>query len=310
MNTKGHYVSQFHLKQFTDPDSPGTPNCVWLGTISDGKTEKKRIKKFGYEPGMFDGPGGLADRGVTLETFLANEIEGPAAHALREVCGRQPGSGGEIPHALFRYLAWAAARSSPMRKLEAQWASQFSAMRDVPLVETPPDGLLGVAELQRDLQWLHPSLGTRVYPVGTDFEMLADEGWYPDPHDRANFLELVHIQAYYFQVRFFPRFRWFTLHAPKGEYFVIADRAVGWAADGYVDAPPSCLRHPSAYVLAPLSRSLVLVGRYTDAPWAVTPAQINAVIAVWAHEWIAGPTRHTVLAALDARRRGLEMEVP
>jgi hypothetical protein len=63
-------------------------------------------------------------------------------------------------------------------------------------------------------------------------------------------------------------------------------------------------RLENAIVLAPISRSLVLVGRHaTDAAWNVTPAQVNAVIACWAHEWIAGPTQSTVEDALNARRR-------
>jgi hypothetical protein len=106
-------------------------------------------------------------------------------------------------------------------------------------------------------------------------------------------------------VRFFPRLRWSTLHAPDGEFFVMADRAVGWAADGYVNAPPSCLRDPSAYVLAPISRNLVLVGRHQTELWNVTPAQVNAVIAVWAHEWIVGPTEQVIASAIAARREAL-----
>ncbi len=123
-----------------------------------------------------------------------------------------------------------------------------------------------------------------------------------DYNDPGNFLESVHIQAYYFQTRFFPRLRWFTLHAPKDEHFVLADRAVGWAADGYVNAPPSSLRDQTAYVLAPISHNLVLVGRYQADPWHVTSAQINTVIAIWASDWIVGPTKQVVARALEARR--------
>ena len=87
-----------------------------------------------------------------------------------------------------------------------------------------------------------------------------------------------------------------------GAFFVIADRAVGWAVDGCFDTPPNCLRNPSAYVLAPVSRSLVLVGRHTTDKWQVTPDQINSVIACWAHEWIAGPNEAVVQSAIEDRR--------
>lgn len=163
------------------------------------------------------------------------------------------------------------------------------------------EGLLTATKLVRDVQMLHPELGSRLFPAGSDFDQAAREGWFPDMHDRINFLESVHIQAYYFQVRFFPRFKWFALHAPPGNFFIIADRPVGWVADGNVNQPPSCLRHPSAYVLAPICKTLTLVGRHTSGPWAVTPAEINAVITSWAHDWIAGPTKATVQSALETR---------
>src|SRR5438552_1587639 len=81
---------------------------------------------------------------------------------------------------------------------------------------------------------VHPILGARTFPHGADLDAAIRDGWTPDYNGPANFLESVHIQAYYFQARFFPRLRWFTLHAPDGEFFVLADRAVGWAAKGYV----------------------------------------------------------------------------
>jgi hypothetical protein len=191
-----------------------------------------------------------------------------------------------------------------MQSLEHFWAEKGFG-RSGEVVEPPPEGLPRASEFQRAVQMRHPMLGCRIFPPGGDFEKAAADGWFPDMSEQTNFLEAVHIQAYYFQARFFPRFTWFTLHAPKGESFVIADRAVGWAADGYIDAPPSCLRDPSAYVLAPISRNLVLVGKHTPTNWQVTPARINAVIACWAREWIAGPTQATVESALEARREAM-----
>ena len=188
-----------------------------------------------------------------------------------------------------------------MQVLANFWAENGFG-RDGRIVEPPPEGLLKENELKRDVAMRHPTLGCRVFPAGSELEKATANGWFPDMSDRTNFLEGVHIQAYYFQARFFPRFKWSTLRAPDGEFFLIADRAVGWAADGYIDAPPSCLRDPSAYVLAPLSRNLVLVGKHTTERWQVTPGRINAVIACWAHEWIAGPKQATVEAALEARR--------
>lgn len=47
--------------------------------------------------------------------------------------------------------------------------------------------------------------------VDKGFQLLIDDGWIPDMTEPANFLEGVHLQAYYFQARWFPRLRWFTL---------------------------------------------------------------------------------------------------
>jgi hypothetical protein len=274
---------------------------LWQGFVPDGPVKRRAPKNVGTASLMFDGPGGLADRDATLEVFLAQEVEGPAAEAMREVCSWASGRGGELPPALTRYLAWAAARSLPMQTLEHFWAEKGFG-RSGEIVEPPPEGLLKASESQRDVQMLHPTLGCRVFSGGSESDRAVAEGWFPDMRERLNFLEGVHIQAYYFQERFFPRFKWFTLRPPQGEFFVIGDRAVGWAADGYIDAPPSCLRHPSAYVLAPISRDLVLVGRHSADPWQVTSSRINAVIACWAHYWIAGPTKATIESALEGRR--------
>ena len=250
---------------------------------------------------MFDGPGCLADRDETLEAFLANEVEGPAAVALRETCRRPIGTIDVLPTALMRYLAWAAARALPMQTLENTWGER-TIESGPELVEPPPAGLINATELKRDVQMLHPTLGSRVFEAGSDFQQAARQGWFPDMRDRENFLESVHTQAYYLQERFFPRFKWFALYASEGEHFIIADRPVGWVADGCVNEPPNCLRHPSAYVLAPLSSTLTLVGRHTPEPWAVTPSEVNAVVASWARDWIAGPTQATVQSAIRRRR--------
>jgi hypothetical protein len=309
MSAQHHYVSKFHLRQFLDPDSLSQKDpWLWQGLVPNGPVKRRAPKNIGTERLMFDGPGGFADREATLESFLANEVEGPAADALREFCSRPSGSGGELPPALMRYLAWAAARSLSMQQLFGDWAADGWAAGDREMVEPPPDGLMSATDPKRDVRMVHPTMGARTFPHGADVGAAVADGWTPDYNDPANFLESIHIQAYYFQVRFFPRFRWFTLHAPEGEFFVIADRAVGWAADGYINAPPSCLRDPSAYVLAPLSRSLILVGRNQSDPWSVMPARVNAVIAVWAHKWIAGPTEQVVASAIAARQDALKQD--
>ena len=130
-------------------------------------------------------------------------------------------------------------------------------------------------------------------------------GWIPDSTEQSNFSEGVHIRTYYFQLRWFPRLRWFTLRPPEGQFFVIGDRPVGWGVPEYLDAPPCCLRDEAAFLVAPLSHSLALVGRNDSTPWEVTPSKVNALLATWSLDWIAGPTPDVVAAALR-NRRGLQ----
>ncbi len=239
MCAQHHYVSKFHLGQFLDPDSVSLKDpWLWQGFVPDGPVRRRAPKNVGTAPLMFDGPGGPADRDATLESFLANEVERPAAKVLRELCRQPPGSIDELPPALLRYLAWAAARSLAMQTLENSWGEQGFGQHSEP-VDPPPEGLLDATESQREVRMLHSTLGRRLFPAGSDFEEAARTGWFPDMSDRTNFLESVHIQAYYFQVRFFPRLKWSALHAPEGEFFVIADRPVGWVAEG------TSTRHPA-----------------------------------------------------------------
>src|ERR1700753_2153814 len=276
MSANHHYVSKFHLSQFLDPASTASPNpWLWQGRIPDGPVGRRAPKNVGTARLLFDGPGGLRNRSATLETFLAQKVEGPAAEAIKELSNVvSPGDGVEIPGPLWRYLAWAAARALPMVRPFSGWAQVHRPVSVESLVEPPPEGMLSAATDDRHIAMRHNDFGDRTCPPDANFDGLIKDGWFPDPNDRDNFLEMVHIQAYYFQVRFFPRLKWSALYAPEGDFFVIADRAVGWVADGYLDAPPSSLRHPSTIVLAPLTKSLLLIGRHTTNRWQVTQSHV------------------------------------
>jgi hypothetical protein len=297
-----HYVSKFHLREFCDPDSLHTPDpWVWYGNLSDGSVKRRAPKNVGTSPDLFDGPGGLAQAEATLEDYLANNGEGPASRTLREVTSQSADPVKNVPPELMRYLAWAASRALPMQRLEVKWSTRFGALLAGPRVESPPENLLDAADRTRPVRLMHPTLGEITVAVDQDLNILLDAGWIPDPRDRSNFLEGVHIQSYYFQARWFPRLRWFTLRPPVDEYFIIGDRPVGWGVPDCLDAPPCCLRDPSAFLIAPLSRSLILVGRNDSGAWAVTPRQVNAVLASWSYDWIAGPTADVVTKAIQDR---------
>lgn len=82
---------------------------------------------------------------------------------------------------------------------------------------------------------------------------------------------------------------------------ITSDRGVTWLADGYADTPPSALRHPTAQVIAPLTRSLALVGRHDTDRLNITSSEVNRFVAFTASSWIAGPTKDIVESALVDR---------
>src|SRR5436190_356029 len=119
-----HYVSKFHLKQFCDPESQNTRDpWLWLGTISDGSVKRRSPKNVGIATDLFDGPGGFVESETTIENFLANEVEGQAALAIRAL--NDGGQETPLARAILRYLAWAASRSLPMQRLEFEWSQRF-----------------------------------------------------------------------------------------------------------------------------------------------------------------------------------------
>jgi hypothetical protein len=295
--SRQHYVSRFHLSAFCDPASTGTRDpWLWIGSTADQSVRRRSPKNIATVPGLFDGPGGFSEPEASLETFLANDVEGPAAAALRRLL--QSTSIEHLPPEVMRYLAWAASRSLPMQRLEADWASRYRPTLNGPMAEPPPPALAALQPRHRSIRLIHRVLGERREISSQAADEFLDDGWIPDSTEQSNFLEGVHIQAYYFQVRWFPRLRWFTLRPPQGQYFVIGDRPVGWGVPECLHAPPCCLRDEAAFLVAPLSHSLVLVGRNDSTPWEVTPSQVNALLAAWAHDWIAGPKEDVVADAL------------
>src|ERR1051325_2203018 len=103
MSAKQHYVSKFHLREFTDPDSLSLPDpWLWIAHLPDGPVKRRAPHNIGTVPGLFDGPGGLADKATSLEAYLAQSVESTAAQALREFCKRPIGHSGLVPAELAR----------------------------------------------------------------------------------------------------------------------------------------------------------------------------------------------------------------
>jgi len=169
------------------------------------------------------------------------------------------------------------------------------------VIEPPPDGFDGITERVRSHCLEDPDTGERHEVTDLeDFAARCRRGWkWVLRND--DLLESLHMQAWYFQVRHFPRLSWVRLDAPAGEWFITSDRGVAWIANGYADTPPAALRDPTAEVVAPLTKGIVFVGRHGSKELRVTPREVNRFVACAASGWVAGPTRGVVEQAIRDR---------
>lgn len=168
-------------------------------------------------------------------------------------------------------------------------------------MEPPPPGFEEIANRVRPMCLEDPNTGVRREVIDAE-EIAAYRklGW-KLVFRRDDYLEMLHCQAWYFQVRHFPRLSWVRLDAPDGEWFITSDRGVAWLADGFADTPPALLRHSTAQVVAPLTRKIAIVGRHGTDRLQVTPREVNRFVAFAASDWIVGPARAVVERSLIDR---------
>ncbi len=210
---------------------------------------------------LYDGQGGLSEPGETIEAHLA-KIESAASVAIRKFAATKIGEGGAIPPEISRFLAWQAARTPGWMELVQQWADEPPFDPEHEVVEPPPPGFEKIRNRMRPMCLEDPNTGARrEVTVEEEFHAYRKQGWKWIIR-REDHLEMLHIQAWYFQVRHFPRLSWARLQPPDNEVFITSDRSAAWLADGYADTPPAALRHPTAQVVAPLTRKVALVGRH------------------------------------------------
>jgi hypothetical protein len=261
----------------------------------------------GISRGLYDGPGAFADSARTLEGHLT-KIENNAAIAVRRLAATTVDSQIPIPE-IFRFIAWQAARTPGWMEAEQKWVDELGWAPTADAIEPPPPGIEGLRERSRPLVLENPATGETLEVANPDdFQEHVKQGWkwILSPADK---LEMLHLQAWYFQQRHFPRLTWLQLRPSKDEDFVIGDRGVSWLVDGYADMPPAALRDPAAEVIAPLTRKIVLVGRHDGSAVALTPREVNQRIAFASSEWIAGPTKQAVEQALRDRASHLPARI-
>jgi hypothetical protein len=301
--SRDHYVSRFFLSQFVDPTaSRDAEPWLWVADVSKGTVRRRAPKNVAWSRDLFGGPGGLADRRRRLEDHLAQQVEGPASQALRHFLAAPIGSVKEIPSPLMRYLAWLAARSLTMKTLYEYWINELEPLELIDLVEEQPTALEGtMIPPPRTHTMEHPQHGTRAVN-GDAIEALRRSGCQLRLSSE-DFLEMVHLQQWDFQSKFFPRLSWKVLDAPDDTCFVTCDRPAVWGVDGLWEVPPSAFRHRRAELIVPLSRSRALFGfnPQHDRLGPISPHEINRVMGLAAHSWVAGSTEETVKRVLGDR---------
>lgn len=299
--TRAHTVPKFYLQGFVAPESEADSNSfVWIGSLTTGEIRRRSPKNISIARGFYDGPGGFDAPGVSIEAHLA-KIESAAARAIRQFVATEPGEGTNPPPEIWRFLSWQAARTPGWMDVVAESVYDWDPNVVTPVVEPPPEGINDIRDRVRETCLEDPDTGEQRQITGyEEFKEYRKRGWkwVLNLDDK---LELLHMQAWYFQVRHFPRLSWIRLNAPDDEWFITSDRGVAWMAGGHADTPPSSLRHPTAQVVAPLTRKVALVGRNGTHRLQVTSRDVNQFIACAASAWIVGPTRSIVEHALRDR---------
>lgn len=301
MATRAHTVPKFYLQGFIAPESETNPDpYVWLGSLTTSEIVRRSPKNISIARGLYDGPGGFDAPGASIEAHLA-KIESAAAPAIRKFVASEPGEAANPPAEIWRFLSWQAARTPGWMEVVEESAYDWDPNVHTPVVEPPPEGIDDIRERVTQKIMENPDTGERHRITGSEeFKAYRKGGWkwVLSSDDK---LEMLHMQAWYFQVRHFPRLSWIRLNAPDDEWFVTNDRGVAWMADGYADTPPAALRHPKAQIVAPLTRKVALVGRNKTGLLQVTPREVNRFIACVASDWIVGPTRSVVEQAIRDR---------
>jgi len=301
--TRAHTVPKFYLRGFVAPESENVTKIepyVWLAWLGTNQVERCSPKNVSIKRGYYDGPGGFNSPDASIEKHLA-QIESDAAKAIARLSAAQVAADMVGSPEIWRFLAWQAARTPGWFEVVSDWVYHSALSDSVEVVEPPPEGIEKIKDRWRPKLVEHPDSGERREVTSPEeFDDCRKRGWKwgLSSGDR---LEMLHMQAWYFQVRHFPRFHWSCLTAPDQDSFVTSDRAVTWIVDGFVDTPPAALRDPSAVIIAPLTRRFALIGKHGKEPLNVTARQINQIVAASASNWVAGASRETVEQAMEDR---------
>jgi hypothetical protein len=202
--TKAHTVPKFYLQGFAAPvPKSGLGPFVWLGSLTTGEITQRSPKSISIVPGLYDGPGGFEEPDASIEAHLS-KIESAASSAIRKFVAAAPQENAVVPPQVWRFLAWQAARTPSWMELEEDWIYKWNPNESTEMVEPPPEGINRIREKVRAYCLENPDTGEqREVRDSGQFNAFLKRGWkwVLRSDDR---LELLHMQAWYFQVRHFP----------------------------------------------------------------------------------------------------------
>ena len=226
MATRAHTVPRFYLNGFVAPESSGAADpFVWLCSLTTGEIKKRAPKNISISQGLYDGPGGLEHTDALIETHLA-KIESSASKAIRQFVATRPSGGANPAPEVWRFLAWQAARTPGWFDLVQKWVNEWNPDAIGDVLEPPPNGFENVKDRNRKHWVENPRSGERLEVEDSDqIQSYRKLGW-NWILSRDDQLELLHLQAWYFQVRHFPRLSWVRLDAPDGESFITSDETI------------------------------------------------------------------------------------
>lgn len=304
MGTRAHTVPRFFLNGFVAKQSaPDRDPFVWMGILSTGEIKRRSPKNVSISSGLYDGIGGFKEGDRTIEGHLSR-VEGEAASAIRDLEKEPAGVVGNFPPAIYRFIAWQAARTPGWMETEQEWLHKGLVDEDAEVVEPPPPGWKNIENRVRTYCVEDPSNGQRIDVSAEELAIHRKKGW-KWIWGTADRLEALHMQAWYLQVRHFARLSWSRLDVPPGQTFITSDRAVTWIVDGFIGTPPAALRDPNAMVVAALTSKTALLGCHERSALQISPREVNRLTACTASKWIAGSSREIIEQAIEDRRAAL-----
>ncbi len=274
--TRAHTVPQFYLRGFVAPESEaGIDPFVWIGSLPTGEVKRRSPKNISIIRGLYDGPGGFDDLGASIEGHLA-KIEGAASSAIHKFVATEHEGGSTVPAEIWRFLAWQAARTPGWMELEEEWVYDWDPNMDTPVLEPPPEGISGIRDKVRKYCLEDPDTGElrEVMDFDQVLRPIANEvgsGCFVQktmtgvaPHAGVVLSGSAFSTPLLGSVKCARRDAWFITSGP-GELR-------GWLTATRTHLPVR-LRHPTAQIVAPLTRKVALVGRNETQKLQVTPSR-------------------------------------